>query len=480
VSSARNVVTAAGARHTSGRPHGQGDRPVAAARSGQPGYLQPTGSTRTLERGLDGGSVRRSVLPGGLRVVTERIPGVRSASVGIWVSVGSRDEQPAVAGAAHYLEHLLFKGTVRRSSIGISEEIDAVGGELNAFTAKEHTCFYAHVLDDDLPLAVDLVSDVVFNAVCAERDMETERSVVLEEIAMRGDDPEDLLQEAFCEALLGSHPLGRSVLGTEQSITAMTRGALYGFYRRRYVLPKMVLAVAGNVEHSAVLRLARKALGDRLAGDSAPAAPRAGKIRVPRGPGLVLHTDDTEQAHLMLGVRALDRHDDRRFTLGVLNAALGGGMSSRLFQEVREQRGLAYQVYSSVASYADTGSLCFYAGCQPDRLGEVAGVIRDVLAKVAAEGLSAAEVARGKGQLRGGLVLGLEDTSSRMSRIGKSELNYADHLTVEQTLGCVEAVTEEDVATLARQLLRRPMAVSVVGPYGHRDDLPAAVHEMIG
>ncbi|AHI00550.1 pitrilysin family protein [Kutzneria viridogrisea] len=446
---------------------------------GRPGYLQPPGSTRTLERTAGGGAVRRSVLPGGLRVVTEQIPGVRSASVGIWVNVGSRDEQPAVAGAAHYLEHLLFKGTARRSSAGISEEIDAVGGELNAFTAKEHTCFYAHVLDEDLPLALDLVSDVVFNAVCAERDMETERSVVLEEIAMRDDDPEDLLHEAFCEALMGDHPLGRPVLGTEQSISDMTRTALYGFYRRRYTLPRMVLAVAGNVEHATVLRLTRKALGDRLVGDRVPTVPRTGRARFPTAPRLVLNTDDTEQAHLMLGVRALDRHDERRWTLGVLNAALGGGMSSRLFQEVRERRGLAYQVYSSVASYADTGNLCVYAGCQPDRLGEVAGVVRDVLAQVAAEGLSPAEVARGKGQLRGGLVLGLEDTSSRMSRIGKGELNYGDHLTVEQTLERIEAVTEQDVAVLAKELLRRPVAGSVVGPYDHRDDLPEEVHEVI-
>lgn len=423
--------------------------------------------------------MRRSVLPSGLRVITEQIPTVRSASVGLWVQVGSRDERPEVAGAAHYLEHLLFKGTANRTAAAIAEEIDAVGGELNAFTAKEHTCYYAHVIDDDLPLAMDLVSDVVFEALCEERDFETERGVVLEEIAMRDDDPEDLLHDAFSEALMGGHVLGKPVLGTEESIGAMSRDALFTFYKRRYTLPKMVLAVAGNVEHNHVMRLARKALGDRLAREGTPVAPRAGRARIASGRKLVLNTDDTEQAHLMLGVRALDRHDERRFALNVLNAALGGGMSSRLFQEIRERRGLAYQVYSSIGSYADTGSLSVYAGCQPDRLGDVAGVIREVLLQVADEGMSDAEVARGKGQLRGALVLGLEDTSSRMSRIGKGELNYSDYLSVDDTLAKIDEVTAADVAQLAKELLRRPVAAAVVGPFDHVDDLPSQVHEVI-
>ncbi|WP_083754049.1 M16 family metallopeptidase [Actinosynnema sp. ALI-1.44] len=449
------------------------------AAGGARGLLQQKpGTTRTLER-TESGEVRRTLLPGGLRVVTEHVPGVRSASVGMWVAVGSRDEQPAVAGAAHYLEHLLFKSTARRSAMQIAEEIDAVGGELNAFTAKEHTCYYAHVLDEDLPLAVDLVCDVVFEALCTERDMETERSVVLEEIAMRDDDPEDLLHDAFCAALLPDHTLGRPVLGSEKSITELSRTALYNFYKRRYTMPRMVFAVAGNIKHADVLRLVRKALKARLVGEVAPIAPRKGRARIPSAPRLVLHTEDTEQTHLMLGVRALDRHDERRFTLGVLNAALGGGMSSRLFQEVREKRGLAYQVYSSVASYSDTGHLSVYAGVQPDRLGETASVIRDVLARVAREGLSDAEVARGKGQLRGGLVLGLEDTSSRMSRIGKGELTYGDYLTVGETLNRIDAVTGEDIALLAKELLSRPMAAAVVGPYDHVDDVPVEVHEVM-
>ncbi|EID52665.1 M16 family metallopeptidase [Saccharomonospora xinjiangensis] len=443
------------------------------------GHLQPVGSTHTLDAES---AVRRTVLPGGLRVITESVPGVRSATLGLWVGIGSRDEQPTVAGAAHYLEHLLFKGTRRRDATRIAEEIDAVGGEMNAFTSKEHTCFYAQVLDEDLELAMDLITDVVFQATCADAHVDTERRVVLEEIAMRDDDPEDLLQEMFAETIMPRHPLGRSVLGTEQSVTEMTPSSLRGFYRRRYRPHRMVLAVAGNVEHDDVVRLVRSALRDRLSGSEAPAPPRAGRARFGRSPRVALHSDDTEQAHLMLGVRVPGRHDERRYTLSVLNAALGGGMSSRLFQEIRERRGLAYQVYSSVAGYADAGHLDVYVGCQPDRLGEVAGVVGEVLADVAEHGLTEAEVARAKGQLRGGLVLGLEDTASRMFRLGKNELNYGQYQSVDDTVARIDAVTAQDVASLARTLLRRPggrSASAVVGPYAHTDELPDELHEVM-
>ncbi|HKS49298.1 MAG TPA: pitrilysin family protein [Amycolatopsis sp.] len=441
-----------------------------------PGHQQPAGSTRTLDTG-----VKRTVFPGGLRVITEHVPGVRSAAVGLWVGIGSRDEPPSVAGAAHYLEHLLFKGTTNRGATRIAEEIDAVGGEFNAFTAKEHTCYYAQVLDEDLPLAVDLVTDVVFEALCAASDVDTERSVVLEEIAMRDDDPEDLLHETFVETVLAGHPLARPVLGTERSITGMSASALRNFYRRRYTPPRMVLAVAGNIEHGQVLRLLRRALRPRLSGSDTPVPPRRGNARIRAGRKLVLHTDDTEQAHVMVGLRALSRHDERRYVLNVLNAALGGGMSSRLFQEIREKRGLAYQVYSSVATYADTGHLSVYAGCQPERLGEVSGVLRDVLGRVGKEGFTDAEVARAKGQLRGGLVLGLEDTASRMSRIGKQELNYGLYQSVDETVARIDAVTTEDVYDLARTLFAGAgvSAAAVVGPYAHEHELPEDLHEVI-
>ena len=450
-------------------------------RSGAAADVRRSGTTRVLERRADGGALRRSVFPGGLRVVTEELPGSRSASVGLWVGVGSRDEPPTLAGAAHFLEHLLFKGTARRSAAEIAEVADMAGGELNAFTAKEHTCYYAHMLDVDLPLAIDLVTDVVLNAVCAPEHHELERGVVLDEIAMRDDDPEDLLHDEFAVAMLGDHALGRPVLGTVESIEGMSRSRLYGFYRRRYTVPRMVLAVAGNITHDRVLELVDTAFGPLLSGSSEPMAPRTGAARGPRrsAPRLVLSTADTEQAHLMVGVPAISRHDGRRFALGVLNAGLGGGMSSRLFQEIRERRGLAYSVYSSVAQYADTGSLSCYAGCHPDKLAEVVAVLRDVLRSVADGGLTDAEIARGKGQLRGGLVLGLEDTGSRMVRIGKAELNYGAHLTVDEQLACIDEVTAEDVATLAAELLRRPMSGAIVGPYAHADDLPAELREVM-
>lgn len=432
-----------------------------------------------LDRRIDGGTLRRSVLPAGLRVLTEELPGTRSAVVGMWVAVGSRDEPTAVAGAAHYLEHLLFKGTARRCAAAIAEEIDTVGGELNAFTAKEHTCYYAHVLDTDLDLAVDLVCDVLGDALLDPADVDLERGVVLEEIAMRDDDPEDLLHDEFSAALLGSHPLGRPVLGTEASITGMSRDALYRFYRRRYTPERMVLTVTGNVTHSAVLAAVRRSFGHRLTGSAEPVPPRRGRVRVTGRRPLSLRTDDSEQAHVMLGVRAIDRHDDRRWALGVLDAALGGGMSSRLFQQIREQRGLAYSVYSSVTCYADTGILSIYAGCSPRRLGTVAAVIGDVVASIARDGLSDAELARGKGQLRGGLVLGMEDPGSRMTRIGKAEVNHGEHITVEEALHEIDEVTAEQVGALARELLRRPVTASVVGPYAHPDDLPAEIAQVI-
>ncbi|HEY6425224.1 MAG TPA: pitrilysin family protein [Pseudonocardiaceae bacterium] len=423
--------------------------------------------------------LRRSVLPSGLRVVTEELPGSHSAVVGMWVAVGSRDEPAAVAGAAHYLEHLLFKGTARRSAAAIAEEIDSVGGELNAFTAKEHTCYYAHVLDSDLDLAVDLLCDVLGDALLDPADVDLERGVVLEEIAMRDDDPEDLLCDEFSAALLGSHPLGRPVLGTEKSVTGMTREALHRFYRRYYTPERMVLTVTGNVTHSAVLAAVQRSFGHHLRGSAEPVRPRRGQARVSGRRRLAVCKDHSEQAHLMLGVRALDRRDERRWALGVLNAALGGGMSSRLFQQVREQRGLAYSVYSSVVGYADIGSLSIYAGCAPQRLSDVAAVVSDVLAAVARDGLSEAELARGKGQLRGGLVLDLEGLSSRMAWIGEAELLDGEYRSVTDELRRIDAVTADQVGELARELLRRPVTVAVAGPYADLEDLPDEIAELI-
>ena len=422
--------------------------------------------------------VLRTELPGGLRVVTEAVAGVRSVSLGIWIGIGSRDEAPEQAGAAHYLEHLLFKGTRRRTAKEIAEELDAVGGDLNAFTAKEHTCYYAHVLDTDLPLAVEVLADVVTDATLQPSDVEIERSVVLEEIAMRDDDPEDLLGELSDEALFGDHPLGRPVIGSEESVRRMDRETLHAFWQGQYTTPRMIVAAAGNLRHGEVVELVSSALAAATAraGAATPAGPRrlAPALLVP-GPRLVLRPEDTEQAHVLLGVPGLSRHDPRRSALSVLNTAIGGGPSSRLFQQVREQRGLAYSVYSSSVSYADAGAFSVYAGCAPERLEEVVTVIRDVLSEVAAHGLTPAEVVRAQGNLRGGLVLGLEDTPSRMNRIGRSELDYGHQRTVTDSLDRVAAVTPADVAALAGELLTQPFTAAVVGPFDDEDALPGVL-----
>ncbi len=290
---------------------------------------------------------------------------------------------------------------------------------------------------------------------------------------MRDDDPEDLVHDAFGTALFGDHPLGRPIIGTVESIEAMTRTQLHSFHRRRYTPPRMVVAAAGNIEHEAVLEHVLQNFADSRQAASVPEAVRAGTARLRTRPGVSVIKRDSEQTHLVLGTRALHRHDDRRWALSVLSAAVGGGMSSRLFQQVREERGLAYSVYSSVDTYADAGAFSVYAGCQPERLGAVAGLISEVLAAVADDGIN-------PGQLRGGLVLGLEDTASRMSRIGRSELNYGDHLDVEDTLARIDAVTVEDVAAVAADVLRRPVGISVVGPYSHAEELPEQVHAMRG
>ncbi|WP_232827303.1 M16 family metallopeptidase [Jiangella endophytica] len=426
-----------------------------------------TPSTRTLLGEDEGGLVRRTVLPGGLRIVTEAVPTVRSVAFGIWVGVGSVDEQPTEAGATHYLEHLLFKGTPKRTALDISAAIESVGGEINAFTAKEFTCYYARVLDTDLPLAVDVVADMVTSSLITPADVESEREVVLEEIAMRDDDPSDAVHDLLAGHMWGDSPLGRSILGTVDSITGMARDTVNDYYRRHYLARNMVVAVAGNVRHDDVVALVEKAFGTAgfLDGDDEPAAPRTGGVAPSSGQGVTLLHRPTEQANVVLAVPGLARNDERRFALGVLNAALGGGMSSRLFQEVRERRGLAYSVYSYAAQHAAAGLLGVYVGCQPKKIDQVLELCRTVLADVVSGGITAEELSRGKGQARGGLVLGLEDTSARMSRLAKAELVYDELPSVDELIARVDAVTVDQVSELARTLLPASPTLAVVGPF---------------
>jgi predicted Zn-dependent peptidase len=429
-------------------------------------------------------TVRRTVLPGGLRVVTEFLPAVRSVALGIWVGVGSRDEDESHAGATHYLEHLLFKGTRKRSALDISAAMDAVGGELNAFTAKEYTCYYARVLDADLPLAIDVLSDMVTDSLIEPKDVDAERNVVLEEIAMNEDDPGDTVHEAFTTRLFGDTPLGRPILGTVDSINAITRDQIFEHYRARYTPPSIVVAAAGNLDHDMVVQEVQAAFAAALndAGSASPAAPRlrdAGGLWDGYGPaagsGVNLVSRPIEQANLVLGCEGLSRTDDRRFTLGVLNAALGGGMSSRLFQEVREKRGLAYSVYSFASQHADTGLWGVYVGCLPSKADEVLSIVSAEVAKVVESGLTDAELERGKGQVRGGIVLGLEDPSSRMTRLGKSELVYPGLEPVDDVLAAIDAVTHDDIRAIATEVLTRPKVLAVVGPYDKADAFSSAL-----
>ncbi|MCD6639515.1 MAG: insulinase family protein, partial [Nocardioides sp.] len=367
---------------------------------------------------------------------------------------------------SHFLEHLLFKGTGERSALDISVELDAVGGEFNAFTAKEYTVFHARVLDEDLAMAVDVLGDMITSSLITPEDVEAERDVILDEIAMHDDDPDDVVHNLFTEQAWGDSPLGRPIAGTHDSITAMTRAQIWRFYKRHYRPDNMVVAVAGNLDHTAVVRMVRKAFSRQrfLDGPGLPEAPeqvakaravKAGESRIAR---------QLEQVNVVLGVKGITRSDDRRYALGVLNTALGGGTSSRLFQEVRERRGLAYSVYSFASHHRDAGLVGVFVGCLPAKLDAVLETVRGELAKVAAEGISEEELERGKGQLKGSLVLGLEDSGSRMSRLGKAELVTGELLTIDEVLGRIDAVTLDDVRDLARELFSQPEVVAMVGP----------------
>ena len=400
----------------------------------------------------------------GVRVVTETMPSVRSVTAGFWLGCGSRDERAPVAGASHFLEHLLFKGTKRRTAVEIAEALDAVGGDMNAFTSKEYTCFYARCLDRDLPLAVDVLADMVTSARVSSADVDAERDVVLEEIRMHLDTPDDLVHSVFSETVYRDHPLGREVLGDAGTITAMGRDQVYRYYKRRYTPDNLVIAIAGNVEHEHVVAL----VADALEGWQPHEAARA--RRTAPGPlaepGVTVRERPTEQAHVLLGGSGFARNDERRHAAHVLNQALGGGMASRLFQEVREKRGLAYSVYSYHSMHADAGTFAVYAGTSPDKADTLVDVIRDELAKARSHGLTDAELSRAKGALAGSMVLALEDTGSRMTRLGKSLITDTPLLSLDETIAAVEAVTHDDIRAVADTLLGGAFALAVVGPFG--------------
>ena len=433
-------------------------------RAGEPGS--------ELTAGQDGTVIRRSVLPGGIRVLTESMPGQRSASIGMWVGVGSRDETSGHFGSTHFLEHLLFKGTERRDAMSIAEAFDEVGGEANAATAKESTCYYARVLDQDLPMAVDVIMDMMTSARLEEGELETERGVILEELAMNDDDPTDVVHEEFSKAVLGDTPLGRPIGGTPQAIRDVPRDAVWEHYQWHYRPETLVVTAAGSVDHDDLCRQVSEAAvagGWTLDAGAAPRPRRGddlGDVVLPAEVAQVEISRPVEQANVVLGTVGLKASDERRYVMTVLNATLGGGMSSRLFQEIREKRGLAYSTYSFASGYAGAGVFGLYAGCAPSRVDEVTALLVAELEKLADSGITEAELRRSQGQLRGGLVLGLEDSGSRMTRLGKSELTYGELLSVDEALERVGAVTLADVQSLAQELASRPRTTVRVGPFG--------------
>ena len=412
-------------------------------------------------------SVKRSVHSSGLRIVTEEVPSVRSAAVGIWVNVGSRDEAPATAGASHFLEHLLFKGTTSRTALEISSSIESVGGEMNAFTSKEYTCFYARVIDTDLPMAIDVVSDLITSSIVTALDVDAERKVVLEEIAMRDDDPSDLVHDLFSDTYYGDTAIGRPILGTIDSIKGMSRSTVFNYYKKKYLPQDLVVAVAGNIKHKRVVAMVEEALSrdnflDEL---GAPVLRPNTPVKNSKQQSVGLLYKKSEQAHMFYGMEGVARSDERRFAMGVLASALGGGMSSRLFQEIREKRGLAYSVYAYAQQFAGSGQIGFYAGRNPTKAIEVIQIIREVLADVAENGMSHEEIERAKGAVRGSLVLSQEDSGSRMSRIGKNEIVYGQVMGFDDILKAISRVNSTDVREIASEYLTKSPTLALVGPF---------------
>ncbi|KGJ76464.1 zinc protease [Cryobacterium roopkundense] len=411
--------------------------------------------------------VRRTVLPSGVRILSERVPGSRSVTIGYWVAVGSRDELPGHFGSTHFLEHLLFKGTPSRTAFDIAISFDEVGGEHNAMTAKEYTCYYAKVQDRDLPMAVEVLTDMLTSSRLDPVEFETERGVILEELAMADDDPSDVANERFFEAVLGEHPLGRPIGGNADTIRAATRSAVNEHYEANYRPQDLVVTVAGAVDHDTLVADVVSALaraGWDLGLAAVPVGRRAGKAAtITQGKPVTIVHRPLEQANLLIGMPGLLATDDRRVTMSVLNSIFGGGMSSRLFQEVREKRGLAYSVYSFAPGYSDAGLFGMYAGCSPAKAAQVAELMLSELRRLADEGVTADEMRRAAGQLSGGSALALEDSDTRMSRLGRSEITLGEFADLDEALRRLALVTAEGVQELARELLRGPVSIVAVG-----------------
>jgi predicted Zn-dependent peptidase len=401
----------------------------------------------------------RDVLPTGLRLLTERMPHVRSVSIGVWLARGSRHEPQEQSGIAHFVEHMLFKGTSTRTAEDIAQAIDSIGGQMDAFTAKEYASYYIKVLDEHLPLAVEVLSDIVMRPAFSPEDLEREKKVVLEEIKMVEDTPDDLVHELFTENFWANHPLGRPILGTRETVEGLTAEGLRRYFTTAYSAPNLIIAATGNIEHEKVRDLVLRAFeGLPLASEPLDEAP-------PRViPKIIVRNKELEQSHVCLGTPGYPQDHEDRYSSYVLNTILGGSMSSRLFQNVREKRGLAYAVFSGLSAYRDAGSMTIYAGCANDAVGELIDVVIAELRRLKDEPLPGSELQRAKDHLKGSLMLNLESTSSRMSHLARQEIYFDRQFGLDETLEGVERVTVADIARVARDLFADgALAATVLG-----------------
>ncbi|HTI30326.1 MAG TPA: pitrilysin family protein [Methylomirabilota bacterium] len=410
-------------------------------------------------------SYRKSVLPNGIRVLTERMPHVRSVAVGVWVETGSRHEPEPRGGVSHLIEHLVFKGTATRTAEAIARTMDSVGGQMDAFTTKEHTCFYVQVLDEHLPLAVDLLTDILLHPLFDAEELEREKQVVLQEIRMVEDTPDDVIHDIFAAQVWADHPLGRPILGTRELVTGFSREAIAEWFGAEYVPPRIIIAVAGNVTHERVLEL----FGAGFADFEHEARPRTAEA-VTLAPSVNIVHKALEQVHLVMGFPGLPHAAPERYAMFLLNDVLGGSMSSRLFQEVRERQGLVYSIHSGAQAFADTGLLYLYAATDAQNFSKVLKSILKELREVKKAGITAEELKRAKDHLKGSLMLSLESTSSRMNRLAKHELNLGSFLTIDDMLASIDRVKHDEVQALVSEVLDEDhLALTTLGPLDRRN-----------
>lgn len=408
--------------------------------------------------------IHSTVLPSGIRLVTEAMPNTVSATFGFWVGVGSRDEREDQAGISHFLEHLLFKGTPSRSARSIAEDIDAVGGDMNAYTTKEYTTFYVRLLAKDLELGLDVLSDILWNPALRPEEVDAERQVILEEVLMHLDEPADLVHERCAETMFPAHPLGREVLGLPDVITSVQVPEIRSFLDQHYRPANIVVSAAGDVDHDELA----SGIEARFSGHSEGSRPVRGAPGPTSAALDVLHRD-TEQAHLVLGLRAPERRSEKRFAMSLLNHSLGGGLSSRLFQKIREERGLCYSISSDRVAYEDAGSLTISVGTSPEHAHEVLRLVTEELEDLAAHGVTDRELSLAKGHVEADTLLSLEDSGARMSRIGASLLLHGEVLDIDEVTAKIQAVTRDEIAAVAEEVLNGPRVLAVVGPFREAD-----------